>query len=473
MKQYLELGREIIAKYDKTQSIRQDRTNTGTVSLFGRQIRFDLSEGFPLVTTKKVFLRGIIEELLWMLAGDTNNNTLLDKNVHIWDEWAVQDKVTRELNVSEREELWVEKLKAEGYTGYRIAPANASNADFKQEHDDGKMVVLSDQSMDELFDAEGIPRSIEERGPMDGDLGPIYGSQWRSWPNYREVETRRYTINQRYQLALETAETDQQKLKLQAMARHYGLMPGVAPLEERCVTDHQKGTLMVAHSELDTFGIPRTYTHVGTIDQISELIQNLKTRPYSRRHIVTAWNVADLPNESISPQDNVREGRAALSSCHTLFQFYVRDMDIHERGAIAGIDTSAFTGDELSAVALQRRMDKEGIPKHKLDCQLYQRSADYCLGVPFNIASYALLTMMIAQCVGMVPGEFVHTFGDVHIYKNHIQKFRDEQLTREPHPLPTMWINPEKTDIFSFTIDDFKLQNYVSHDKIDYGGVAV
>jgi len=397
MKQYLELGREIIAKYDKTQSIRQDRTNTGTVSLFGRQMRFDLSEGFPLVTTKKVFLRGIIEELLWMLAGDTNNNTLLDKNVHIWDQWATED----------------------------------------------------------------------------GSLGPIYGAQWRSWPNYREVENRRYTINQRYQLALELASTDQQKLKLQAMSRHYGLMPGVAPLEERCVTDHQKGTLMVAHSELDTFGIPRTYTHVGTIDQISELIQNLKTRPYSRRHIVSAWNVADLPNESIGPQDNVREGRAALSSCHTLFQFYVRDMDIHERGAIAGIDTSAFTGDELSAVALQRRMDKEGIPKHKLDCQLYQRSADYCLGVPFNIASYALLTMMIAQCVGMVPGEFVHTFGDVHIYKNHIQKFRDEQLTREPHPLPTMWINPEKTDIFSFTIDDFKLQNYVSHDKIDYGGVAV
>jgi len=252
-----------------------DRTGTGTVSVFGYQMRFDLSEGFPLVTTKKVHLKSIIHELLWFLKGDTNTGYLKENGVSIWDEWATET----------------------------------------------------------------------------GDLGPVYGYQWRNWP---------------------------------------------AP----------------------------DGTH---LDQITALIEQIKARPNSRRLIVSAWNVADLPDESISPQANVEQGRMALAPCHAFFQFYVAD--------------------------------------GKLSCQLYQRSADIFLGVPFNIASYALLTMMIAQVTGLKPGDFVHTFGDAHIYLNHTEQVKT-QLDREPFPLPTMKLNPEVKDIFDFTFDDFTLEGYECHPGI-------
>jgi len=252
-----------------------DRTGTGTLSVFGHQMRFDLAKGFPLVTTKKVHLKSIIHELLWFLKGETNTASLRENGVTIWDEWA---------------------------TGR-------------------------------------------------GDLGPIYGCQWRNWP-----------------------------------------VPNGAH-----------------------------------IDQITGLIEQIRERPNSRRLIVSAWNVADLPDESISPQANVANGKMALAPCHAFFQFYVAD--------------------------------------GRLSCQLYQRSADIFLGVPFNIASYALLTMMVAQVCGLRPGEFIHTFGDAHLYLNHLEQVKT-QLSRQPYPLPAMHINPDVSDIFDFTFDDFELIGYECHPGI-------
>jgi thymidylate synthase len=271
MKQYLDLMRHVLEHGHK----KSDRTGTGTISVFGYQMRFDLSQGFPLVTTKKCHLRSIIHELLWFLKGDTNIQYLKDNKVSIWDEWATEQ----------------------------------------------------------------------------GDLGPVYGAQWRSWqtPDGR------------------------------------------------------------------------------VIDQISQLIHDIKTNPDSRRLIVSGWNPAVLPDTKFSPKDNAAMGKQALPPCHTLFQFYVHD--------------------------------------GKLSCQLYQRSADIFLGVPFNIASYALLTMMVAQVCDLTPGDFVHTFGDAHLYSNHMDQV-NEQLSRTPHPLPQMQLNPAVKDIFGFTIDDFQLVNYLAHPAI-------
>ncbi|WNO08865.1 thymidylate synthase [Teredinibacter sp. KSP-S5-2] len=271
MKQYLDLMRHVRDNGTK----KEDRTGTGTISIFGYQMRFDLSQGFPLVTTKKCHLRSIIHELLWFLKGETNIKYLKDNGVKIWNEWATDE----------------------------------------------------------------------------GELGPVYGAQWRSWP-----------------------------------------MP-----------------------------------NGETLDQITALIDQIKTKPDSRRLIVSAWNPALLPNEGVSPQENVQAGRMALPPCHTLFQFYV----------ING----------------------------KISCQLYQRSADIFLGVPFNIASYALLLMMIAQVTNLEVGEFIHTFGDAHLYLNHLEQV-NEQLSREPLPLPQMKINPDVKDIFGFKYDDFELQNYEAHPHI-------
>lgn len=264
MRQYLDLLQHVLDNGTR----KEDRTGTGTISTFGYQTRYDLSEGFPMVTTKKLHLKSIIHELLWFLSGDTNIKYLKENGVRIWDEWADEN----------------------------------------------------------------------------GDLGPVYGYQWRSWPS---------------------------------------------PNGE-------------------------------SIDQITKLVDSLKNNPDSRRHIVSAWNPALVDDMALPP-------------CHSLFQFYVAD--------------------------------------GKLSCQLYQRSADSFLGVPFNIASYALLTMMLAQVVGLEPGEFIHTFGDLHIYTNHLEQV-ELQLTRDPKPLPTMKINPEVKDIFAFKFEDFELLNYEAHPHIK-GVVAV
>ena len=258
MRAYLDLLQHILDHGAR----KSDRTGTGTLSVFGYQMRFDLSQGFPLLTTKRLHLRSILHELLWFLAGDTNVRYLRENGVTIWDEWADED----------------------------------------------------------------------------GELGPIYGAQWRSWPT----------------------------------------------------------------------------PDGGHVDQISRVVEQIRTNPDSRRHIVSAWNVADLDDMALPP-------------CHALFQFWVA----------------------------------EG----RLSCQLYQRSADVFLGVPFNIASYALLTMMVAQVCGLQPGDFVHTLGDAHLYLNHLDQAR-LQLTREPRPLPTMTLNPERKSLFDFRYEDFTLSNYDPHPAI-------
>ncbi|WP_376694960.1 thymidylate synthase [Wenzhouxiangella sp. EGI_FJ10305] len=252
-----------------------DRTGTGTLSVFGHQLRFDLSDSFPLVTTKKLHLKSIIHELLWFLRGETNIAYLTEHGVKIWDEWA-----------------------------------------------------------DET-----------------GSLGPIYGAQWRAWPT--------------------------------PDGRH--------------------------------------------IDQLEQVIEQIRQRPDSRRHVVSAWNPADLPDESLSPQDNAQAGRMALAPCHCLFQFHVAD--------------------------------------GRLSCQLYQRSADCFLGVPFNIASYALLTLMVAQVTDLEPGEFIHTFGDAHIYLNHLEQV-DEQLSREPYRAPRMHLVNRRERLRDFVYDDFRLEGYECHPAI-------
>jgi len=252
MKQYLDLLRDVL----DNGTDRPDRTGTGTRSVFGRQARFDLAKGFPLLTTKKLHIKSIVYELLWFLRGETNVRWLQERGVRIWNEWADEN----------------------------------------------------------------------------GDLGPVYGSQWRNWPD----------------------------------------------------------------------------GHGGTIDQIRNVVTSIKTKPDSRRHIVTAWNPAEVDDMALPP-------------CHCLFQFYVAD--------------------------------------GKLSCQLYQRSADLFLGVPFNIASYALLTQMMAQVTGLEPGEFVHSFGDLHLYHNHFDQVR-LQLSRSPRPLPRLTLNPDKTDIFDFEFEDFMITGY-------------
>ena len=264
MKQYLDLMQHVLDKGTQ----KHDRTGTGTISVFGYQMRFDLQKGFPLVTTKKVHLRSIIHELIWFLKGETNIRYLKVNGVSIWDEWADEN----------------------------------------------------------------------------GELGPVYGSQWRSWPK----------------------------------------------------------------------------PDGGHIDQITSVINQIKTNPDSRRLIVSAWNVAEIENMALPP-------------CHSFFQFYVAD--------------------------------------GKLSCQLYQRSADIFLGVPFNIASYALLTMMVAQVCSLQPGDFIHTLGDAHLYNNHLEQTK-LQLSRDPRPLPTMKLNTEVTNIFDFKFEDFTLENYDPHPHIK-GAVAI
>ena len=283
MKQYLDLVQHVLENGNQ----KGDRTGTGTKSVFGYQMRFDLAEGFPMVTTKKLHLKSIIHELLWFLKGDTNIKYLQENGVRIWDAWADEN----------------------------------------------------------------------------GNLGPVYGHQWRNW-NSEEI------------------------------------------------------------------------------DQIADLIQELKTNPNSRRMLVSAWNPSVLPDTSKSFSENVANNKAALPPCHAFFQFYVSSPDL-----------------------------SKGEEKGKFSCQLYQRSADIFLGVPFNIASYALFTMMIAQVCDLEVGEFIHTFGDAHIYNNHMEQL-ELQLSRKPKALPKMILNPAIKDIFEFTYDDFKLEGYEPHESIK-GSVAV
>ena len=295
MQQYLEL-----VKHIRDHGIRkEDRTGTGTVSIFGHQMRFNLAEGFPLVTSKKVHLKSILHELLWFIRGDTNIRYLIENGVGIWNDWPYQN--------------WLRETGQDKHLVKYSSEWRAVMAEFTQQ-------IIADQDFADKY----------------GDLGPVYGKQWRNF---------------------------------------------------------------------------------GGVDQLSQLMSDLQSNPDSRRLIVSAWNPQDIPVMI----------KSGLPPCHSLFQFYV----------VAG----------------------------RLSCQLYQRSADVFLGVPFNIASYAALTMMIAQVAGLKLGDFVHTFGDAHLYSNHMNQV-DEMLSRSTFDLPTLQINPQVQSLFDFVYDDFELQNYQSHGPI-------
>lgn len=396
MKQYLDLGKELLAKYNG--KFRNDRTGVGTVSLFGRQMRFDLRESFPIVTTKQVYIRQALEENFWMLEGSTDNNELLKRRVTIWNEWATPD----------------------------------------------------------------------------GRLGPIYGEQWRAWPSRETTEVVPYTLAERMQFAKEISDFDNDPKTALIIDKpdppftHYQF----DHLTRMIGLGDDPQIVNKAHLILSRWGIPVGDRRRKTIDQITQVRDNLLKRPYSRRHVVTAWNPAVLPDETLSPQENVEIGNACLASCHCLFQFFAEDLELEERIAVAEERLGAKFQPELTNDALDRELtakllDKMEIPKYYLDCQLYQRSADFCLGVPFNIVSYAALTMMMAQSVNMIPREFVHTFGDLHVYSNHIEKLK-EQVEREPMPLPKMKLNPAVRNIFDFKYEDFELIDYQHHAPIRY-----
>lgn len=380
--------------------VKTDRTGTGTLSIFGQQMRWNLSEGFPLETLKFTAFRLVKEELLWFIRGGTNAQDLIDVNCHIWDEWMVPEDVIYEvpLSMEERVEL---RAVAQG-----ISLEEASSL---AQHDDYIVEILgyvpssrhggapngAEHELNEL----GIPRTKKVVGVSRGALGPIYGAQWRSWPNYRG----------------------------------------------------------------------------GTIDQLAQCIELLRTKPTSRRIVVSAWNPSDLPDETKSPQDNAAAGYMALAPCHTLFQFMAEPLTAEE--------ISKYTDASNYSTA----------PKYRLSCQLYQRSVDSTLGLPFNIASYALLTQLVAQSVNMVPGDFVWTGGDCHIYLNHLEQNgpiltklnanrpQDQQiqgtpdgegvetlLQRDPLPYPTVRLNPDIRNIDDFTSDDITLVGYQHCGKMTF-----
>ncbi|WP_067725545.1 thymidylate synthase [Oceanobacillus damuensis] len=305
---YLDLSKHILDNGHK----KGDRTNTGTYSVFGHQMRFDLSEGFPLLTTKKVPFRLVASELLWFIKGDTNIRYLLENNNNIWNEWAF--------------EKWIGSKKYTGPDMKDFGIRSQQDPEFNKTYQEQMQLFKEKILQDESFAVEF------------GDLGSVYGKQWRKW------------------------KTSQNE----------------------------------------------------TIDQLKEVIESIQTNPDSRRHIVSAWNPEDVPHMALPP-------------CHTLFQFYVAD--------------------------------------GKLSCQLYQRSADVFLGVPFNIASYALLTELIAHECGLEAGEFVHTLGDAHIYSNHVEQIKT-QLTRDIRALPKLKINKDKSSIFDFELSDFEIIDYHPHPSI-------
>ncbi|HGU6387818.1 TPA: thymidylate synthase [Escherichia coli] len=337
MKQYLETMQNILDEGH----VKGDRTGTGTLSVFGRQMRFDLRKGFPLVTTKKLHLRSIIHELLWFLSGDTNTKYLEDNGVTIWREW--QDE--------------------------------------------------------------------------NGNLGELYGAQWRRWKDVKLVPKKNAALLEKLQDAgyVDYGDADD----------------GSQTFDAR--------VLLKLH------------------DQISKVIDQLRNDPDSRRIIVSAWNVGELDQMALAP-------------CHAFFQFYTRELSIDERVNWAEDNDNELWSDYVHStyVPAPKRLewlDKANVPTRMLSCQLYARSQDFFLGTPFNIASYALLVHMVAQQVNMVPGDFVWSGGDVHLYSNHLEQAK-LQLTREPLPLPKLVIKRKPESIFDYKFDDFEIQDYVSHDPI-------
>jgi thymidylate synthase len=387
--------------------ITPNRTSTPAKKVFGYQMRFDLREGFPLVTTKRLNIKAIVHELIWFLRGDTNIQYLTDNGVTIWDEWALTEDQTidSEIPYQLRVELYAKKV---GIT---------SSQAFDKMHDlslKGFKFALVE------LEAAGIPMHDTVVVRKKGELGPIYGEQWRSWDT------------------------------------------------GRIGADGQKVCL----------------------DQIAGVVETLRNNPNSRRIIVSAWNPAVLPDESIGPQDNVRKGNQALAACHTMFQFATMPLTLDERWSWVinqvEIGAAQVEGNEAMRAwyevncgkmwtgqedIIHDELNRLNVPRYSLNLQLYQRSADSFLGVPFNIASYALFLAMVAQVTNMIAGDFVHTLGDAHIYTNHVEAI-ELQLSRDHKPLPKLWLNPQISEIDEFGFDDIRVVEYEAHPSIK-GAVAV
>lgn len=456
MKQYLDLMRLV----RETGKFKADRTGTGTYSIFGHQMRFDLSEGFPLVTTKKCHLKSIIHELLWFLQGDSNIRYLKANGVSIWDEWIKEG--TAEFVDLTVDELQTEIKKKLGVTSFGWNRADDDNIDStwdpigeikhatftigKEDYD--RLNVGSGPLLPIMqFTAESL--DIQTKRLVAGELGPVYGTQWRSWPTMKRVHREvNMTI---YERCVEANQHDD-----------YFVLLGKAYAQQG---DARAKALRELSDTFDRLGVPSVRrvkdVETGGIDQIAKLVQQLTNNPDSRRLIVSAWNPEEVDEMALPP-------------CHALFQFYTSEMTVEERIQIAydrGLIISKESMEGMSQGVAHVGLDTRGVPRRKLDCQLYQRSCDLFLGVPFNIASYALLVMMLAQTNNMVPGEFVWTGGDIHIYSNHLEQV-DLQLSRTPHALPKMVIKQRGQGIDDFVYDDFELVDYI-HDAAISAPIAV
>ena len=370
MKEYLKLLQNII----DNGITKEDRTGVGCRSLFGTQMRFNMSEGtLPLVTTRKIFTRGMVEETLWFIRGSTDVKELQDKNVNIWNSWAVKDEN-------------IEAFLCEKYEGYAT--------DTEQERKDAFKKIFSDSKL--------------------GSIGPMYGAMWRNAPNDK-VHSLWPLIN----------VSDIPKDKLMLYAESYRNEVDNGNLSD----DETKEN----YTSLDFYC---QIKYRETIDQLNDLIIGLRDKPYSRRHLISAWLPQYLPFENTSPENNVLMERGALAPCHFAFQCFVHP-------------------------------PKDENSKKRLSLMVSIRSNDFCIGNPYNTAQYGLLLAMLAHVTNMDVHELVVTGGDTHVYLNHIELAK-EQLKREPLPLPKLWLNPEIKSIFDFTVDDIKIIDYVSHDKIDY-----
>lgn len=400
MKQYQDLMTEVFAKGTP----KKDRTGTGTLSIFGHQMRFNLQEGFPLVTTKRCHLRSIIHELLWFLKGDTNIQYLKDNGVTIWDEWclAEDEVVNKPLVKSERAKLAVE--------------GEYCKEDLLQliKKLDKMGPVAGQQYLDEM----GVPKTLPSIMRRAGDLGPVYGKQWRAWQHHEII-----------------AADDKEGLD----------------------NATSKGGEWIAGGDDLMNGDTTPYVYRFETDQIAKVMDQLKNDPDNRRIIVSAWNVADLDDMALAP-------------CHAFFQFYTREMSLNERVQWAEENDNELWSDYIHATFVDENtrlgwLDKAGVPTRKLSCQLYQRSCDIFLGLPFNIASYALLIHMFAQQANMVVGDFVWTGGDVHLYSNHLEQART-QLGRTPRALPKLIIKRKPDSIFDYKFEDFDIEGYDPHPAI-------
>lgn len=358
MKHVLEDGRQ-----------RGDRTGTGTLSTFGTRMEFDLAEGLPLDTTRKIFIKGIIHETLWFMRGSTNAMDLQAKGVHIWDEWAATKEMVE----------------------------NVENIDWQGANEDsstGTTVMFDDMTWEEAK-AWFVSQNLEMNDYLiikEGEIGPLYGKQARAWP-----------------------------------------------------------------------------TSWGSVDQVKDVLASLRENPTDRRMCISHWNVEQLPLRDHSIEENVMEGRMSLAPCHAFYQFYADEMTTWERLRHVGRHYHTKYVEDNDAM-FREQLAEANVPTHVLSCQLYQRSTDVCCGLPFNIASYALVTHMFAHILNMVPGKFIHVSGDTHIYNNHVENAKI-QVTREPRKLPRLKIDTrgrKVTDPAHFQFEDFIIEGYDPHPSLKY-----